>query len=194
MHVFLSLLEMPGIKQRRALAAIEEEGGGGGGHSQLGEYFALPIFLGSCPDHSWCEAGQHRQQWPAPPEYAQRVAGATSLATSWSAVSMLLYVPNNRGAQQVGHKDDPSTCVLLEALGGRTLFFIHGLLAQNGGSLVKAFWRSMVDTPMFAAKHAAWASKGHNLDKVMKRASFTGMLAKATPEPWVSHDPPTTKL
>ena len=32
----------------------------------------------------------------------------------------------------------------------------------------------MADTPMFAAKHAAWASKGHNLDKVMEIASFFG--------------------
>ena len=54
MHVFLSLLEMPGIKQRRELAAaaIEQQGGGGGGdHNQLGGgggIYSPNIFGESC--------------------------------------------------------------------------------------------------------------------------------------------------
>ena len=119
MHVFLSLLEMPGIKQRRELAAaaIEQQGGGGGGdHNQLGggyllsQYFwgvlsapAVQTIAGKATTDGLNQPllvklasigsnGQHLQNMHRD---LMRVAGATSLTTSRSAVSMLLKVPNN---------------------------------------------------------------------------------------------------
>ena len=185
---------MPGIKQRRELAAaaIEQQGGGGGGdHSQLGEYLLSQYFWGvlSAPAvqtlagkatadglnqpllvklASIGSNGQHLQNMHRD---ILRIAGATSLATSWSAVSVLLKVPNN----PVEHSRLDTKIILPHVFFSklweekRTSFY-QGLLGQDDGSLVKAFWKAMADTPMFAAKHAAWASKGHNLDKVIPLA------------------------
>ena len=212
----LAFSEMPGIKQRRELAAaaIEQQGGGGGGdHNQLGEYLLSQYFWGvlSAPAvqtiagkattdglnqpllvklASIGSNGQHLQNMHR--DIDESCRGYLLGNFLVSCLSASESPQQSSGAQQVGHKDDPSTCVLLEALGGEEDIIFHSwlALAQNDGSLVKAFWKIYGRHSYVCCQTCSMGfqrpqfGQGHTFSSAWRWGDLLRMLAKATPKPW----------